>query len=168
MDSLCFSDPAPWPPVPPAAPSLRDAERMLYDLGSCRSEMSAVGLYVYNSVLTRERFPDVSEAFHRISVVEMHHLGLFARLSLLLGADPRLWSGPPRRLRWWSPACLSYPRELTPLLQNALHGERDTVALYRQQAARVRDPALSALLERVILDEKRHIEVFEALLREKA
>lgn len=163
--SLRFSDPAPWPPVQAAAPNLRAAEMMLSNLGSCHSEMSAVSLYFYNSTITHDHCPDVSEAFYHISIVEMHHLDIFARLSLLLGADPRLWSGPPRRLRWWSPACISYPRELTPMLQNALHGERDAVSLYKQQAACVGDPGISAILERIILDEKRHIEIFEDLLR---
>ncbi len=166
LDSLQVADASPWPPIQADTPNVRAAEMMLSNVGACHSEMSALSLYFYNSTITRDRYPDVSECFHRISIVEMHHLDVFARLSLLLGADPRLWSGPPRRLSWWSPRCLSYPRERIPLLQNALHAERNAVAKYRQQASCVGDPGIAAVLERIILDEKRHIEIFEALLHE--
>lgn len=161
-----FSDPAPYPPVQVCGPNGRWAEMMLQNVGACHSEMSAVSLYFYNSVITEGRRQEISRCFQRISVVEMRHLDIFARLAFLLGADPRLWSGPPRRLGYWSPSCNSYPRDLAPMLQNAIHGEMDTISRYRQQSSCIADANIKAILDRVILDERLHVDIFQSLLRQ--
>ena len=53
--------------------------------------MSAISLYVFNHLIT-EYNPDVSAVFHKVSIVEMHHLEIFGNLAQQLGEEPRLWT----------------------------------------------------------------------------
>ena len=60
LNSQLFSDPSPYPCIQVECENPRYAAAMLSNLGSCCSEMSAVSLYFYNSLLTRECFEEYS------------------------------------------------------------------------------------------------------------
>ena len=159
-----FSDYSPYPPVTVECPNLRYANVMLSNIGSCNSEMSAVSLYFYNSVILTENRKDFANVFHKISIVEMHHLNIFSQLAYMLGADPRLWTYRGRSARYWSPACNHYPRPMDALLKNALQGEQNTIAVYQKQAGLIQDHCITDLLNRIILDEQVHVSIFQAML----
>lgn len=159
-----FSDPSPYPPIKVERPNSRYAREMLSNTGSCNSEISAVSLYFYNSVILTENKKDYADIFHKISIVEMHHLNIFSQLAHMLGADPRLWSYGGKGPRYWTPACNHYPRPLNALLQNALRGELNTIAKYQKQAAMIQDQCITELLNRIILDEQIHVHIFQDML----
>lgn len=163
---LHFADSAPYPPVQVWGPDVRYAKAMLSNIGSCNSEMSAVCLYFYNSIITRKAFSNVAECFYKISMVEMHHLDMFGELAFLLGADPRLWSYSKKNMSYWSPGCSQYPGQIVRLLDNAIRGENEAIAKYRQQAAWIKDPNIVDVLNRVILDEEHHIQIFHQLYQD--
>lgn len=163
---LLFADPAPYPPIQVWGPDARYAKAMLSNIGSCNSEMSAVSLYFYNSIITRSSFEEVADCFHRISMVEMKHLDIFGRLAFLLGADPRLWSSNGKNPSYWSPGCNQYPGQIIRLLDNAIRGEHAMISKYRQQAAWIKDPNIVDILNRIILDEEHHIQIFHQLYQD--
>lgn len=158
-----FSDTTPYPPITVCAENSSYAAAMLSNIGSCNSEMSAISLYFYNSIITEEHFPDIAECFHKISIVEMHHLDIFGKLTLLLGSDPRLWYPERNRPVYWSPSCNHYPRYLKELLLNSLRGEQEAIKKYQKQAVWIKDPHIVAILKRIILDEQLHIQIFREL-----
>ena len=127
LNSQLFSDPSPYPCIQVECENPRYAAAMLSNLGSCCSEMSAVSLYFYNSLLTRECFEEYSHCFKKISMVEMHHMDIFGQLSLLLGTDPRLWEMHGDDMAYWSPACNHYPEKIIALVKNSLAGEKETI-----------------------------------------
>ncbi len=167
MDAFVFADTAPYPPVQVCGLNAEYAEQMLSNIGSCNSEISAVSLYFYNSVVLKEHHGDIGKIFHKISMVEMRHLDIFATLAHQLGANPRLWSYKGRNLSYWTPGCNQYPCKLLPLLQNALQSENKAIMKYREQADCIQDPYIVALLDRIILDEQHHVEIFHELIREE-
>lgn len=166
LSSVVFADSAPWPDVTVTERNSRYAAAMLSNIGSCSSEMSTISLYVYNNLITRKLFPEISQCFHKISIVEMRHLEAFGELSILLGADPRLWSPINNRMRYWSPACNRYPVQIGPLIANALAGEEEAVRKYQSQANWIRDCRIQAVLNRIIADEQCHIKLFRLILSE--
>ncbi len=155
---------APYPPVQIAAPNRIYARAMLSNVGSCNSEMSAVSLYFYNSLIMRKDFADFSKMFQGIGIVEMHHLDIFGQLAFMLGEDPRLQCVSNHRHLYWSPGCNRYPREITALFHNAILGEQKAIETYRQQAGWIKDPNIVELLNRIILDEEHHIALFQQAL----
>lgn len=152
----------PYPPVCVDGPNPVYACEILSNVGGAVSEMSDVSLYFYNSVVTKPQYRSIAECFNQVSIVEMYHLDIFADLALLLGADPRLWSGRTHK-RWWTPAYKQYPREMYALIANSIEGEKAAIYKYSQQACTIRDKNIVAILNRIILDEEHHLQVFSEM-----
>lgn len=166
LKTQLFAHPTPYPPVRVQQENPRYAAAMLSNMAACSSEMSAVSLYVYNGLLTKDCFPEYSTCFEKISMVEMHHLHLFGELALLLGTDPRLWSMKNDKPVYWSPSCNRYPERIIPLVKNALAGEKETIKTYKEQCSWIKDCYISDILQRIILDEELHVRIFETMLEE--
>lgn len=165
QDSYCILVDQPYPPVQANTRRKDYARAMLSNVGSGNSEMSAVSLYFYNSVILTPEQEQIARCFHQIGVVEMHHLKIFATLAFQMGEDPRLWSFQNRsRPTYWSPACNRYPRCVRQVIENAIRGEEAAIQKYTYQLETIRDTNLVDNLTRIILDEKRHIEVFQSML----
>lgn len=155
----------PYPPVRVDGPSSLYACEMLSNMAEVVSEMSDVSRYFYIAVVTAEQYGWISTCFHHISIVEMHHLNMFAGLARLLGADPRLWSGRARK-RWWSPSFIGYPCELRALIAESIKAEEAAISKYSRQANTIRDINIVEILNRIILDEERHLQIFKEMYRQ--
>ena len=164
--NLCdYKVDAPYPPVQVAGQNPIYACEMLSNIGDVVSEMSDVARYFYISIVTRGQSEWISACFHHISLVEMHHLNMFADLAMLLGADPRLWSGRGG-MRWWSPSFISYPYELRDLVAESIKAEEAAIRKYSRQANTICDSNIVAVLKRIIRDEERHLQVFREIYRQ--
>lgn len=167
MTHLSAQTDRPYPAPQVAAADPVAGRAMLDNVGSANSEMTAVSLYFYNSVIARPEDLLLSQTFHSVMLVEMRHLELFARLALLLGMDPRLWAQQRRRMVYWTPRAIRYPVEREALLENALRGELAAIEQYQRQREVIADPHIRAALARVIEDEQLHVDLFAALLEGK-
>lgn len=96
-EEIQVRDSAEYPPVKVCEKNPRYAMAMLSNIGACNSEMSAVSLYFYNSLIANGKYEEIGKTFHKISMVEMHHMNIYGQLAQKLGADPRLWSVERRR-----------------------------------------------------------------------
>lgn len=161
-----FSHEKPYPPLKVERKNPCYAGEILSNIGACNSEMSAVSLYIYNSTILSDTNPEFAGIFQKISMVEMRHLNIFSHLAYLLGADPRLWTCSGRRPCYWSPACNHYPNQTGSLLRNALSGEQDAILKYRRQAEQICDAYIADMLNRIILDEQLHVEIFKEMIAE--
>lgn len=156
---------APYPPVRVDGPNPAYACDMLSNMADVVSEMSDVARYFYISVVTEGQSSWISTCFYNISIVEMHHLHIFADLALLLGADPRLWYGRAGK-RWWSPSFIGYPRELRALIAESIKAEEAAIRKYSGQANTICDMNIVGILHRIICDEERHLQIFREMYRQ--
>lgn len=163
---LPVSDPSPYPAIQVQGPSPLCARAILDNLGGNASEMSAIAQYLYSATVLQASAPKAAEYFHKIAIVEMRHLSIFAELVLHLGGEPRLWSYVNGRAAYWNPSVLTYSHELPVLLNRAVMHENRTIAEYRRLAAELPDPNIRAILERLILDEEKHVFIFRCLGKE--
>ncbi len=154
----------PYPPVQAESHCKDYGYAMLSNVGSDNSEMTAISLYFYNSVFLHPKYGDFAQCFHRISIVEMHHLNIFATLAYQLGLDPRLWSRKNNDMCYWTPAYNCYPRMVRAMIENAIQGEQAAIEKYTEQAETIQDANIVENLHRIILDEQHHIEVFHSML----
>lgn len=163
-NSLCSTcrAPEPYPEVRTEGRNPRYAAAMLSNFGGANSELSAVNSYFYNRLVT-VGIPEIASAFHEISIVEMHHMEIFATLALQLGADPRPWSLQQGRRIWWSPDFIQYTRKLGPLIHGSIQSERAAIQKYEGQLRWIRDPGIVANLQHILQDEKLHLTLFQSL-----
>lgn len=139
---------------------------ILSNVGGLHSEMNAVSLYFYNHVILKQLWPELAEAMHDISIVEMHHLEIFAEMCSQLGVDPRLWDCQNDFLEYWSPGYNVYPRQINTMLENAIIQEQNTITTYQYQISCIDEPVIQNVLKRIILDEQLHVQIFEKFLKE--
>ncbi|MCI5499261.1 MAG: rubrerythrin [Clostridiales bacterium] len=158
----------PYPPVQPETHRKDYAYAMLSNVGSDASEISTVSLHFYNSTILTPQHETFAHCFHEISIVEMHHLNIFASMAHQMGLDPRLWAPHNGRNRYWTPGFLHYPQQLLPLLHNAIQSETAAIRKYSRQAELIQDANIVANLRRIIQDEENHIQIFRTMLTEVA
>lgn len=161
-EELLYASTAPYPPIRIHERNSLYGRMILDNVGGSNSEMSAITLYIYNQMITGIR-KDISQAFHKISVVEMHHLHIFGELALMLGENPRCWTHKGNQMCYWTPGYNNYPANLAPLLQNAIQSEESAVRKYQQQMYHIKDCYINDILARIIEDEKLHIEIYKTL-----
>ena len=154
----------PYPPIQPNSCRPDYARALLSNAGGRNSEMGAVSLYFYNSVVLDPCYADLARCFHKISVVEMHHLNIFASFANKMGLDPRLWEQTPQGNRYWSPAYNCYPRTPRALVENSLQAELAAIEKYSRQAEIICDDNIRENLNRIILDEQQHVKIFREML----
>lgn len=135
---------------------------MLDNCGGVVSEMTTIGTYIHSNLFCH-KYEEIAIAFHKIAVVEMHHLNLFSQLALGHGAEPRLWSKKGGRMVYWTPAHIQYTMTTQEMLRVAINGENAAIAKYRLQREWIKDKCIRDILGHIIEDEKLHVHVFTRL-----
>ena len=174
---IAYQAATPYPPIRVSECNPQYAAAMLDNMAGQVSEMSAVGLYFYDNLLTTD-LKEVTDAFHQISLIEMHHLDIFARLAMQLGENPRLWAhmGHSGRYVYWSPANLRYPpihppeggctlppASLRLILSQAIEEEQRALSKYMKQTSWILDRNICDSLIRIAADEQMHLEILTRL-----
>ncbi len=160
----CAAD-LPYPPVAVDGRNPAYARAMLDNIGGSNSEMSAISLYIYNN-LRSAHTPDIALTFHKVGIVEMRHLEIFGKLACMLGEDPRLWTQHGCKKAYWTPGYNQYPVHFPEMMQNVIASENAAIQKYQYQASNIKDPNITALLSRIILDEQLHVQIFEQLAQD--
>lgn len=156
----------PYPSIEELDINIAYGQILLTNIGGLQCEMNAVSLYFYNHIILEQLWPELSKAMHKISIVEMHHLEIFAKICYRLGVDPRLWDCQNDFLEYWSPGYNVYPQQINTLLENTIIQEQNTIKTYEYQASCIDEPIIKNILYRIIKDEQLHVEIFENFLYE--
>ncbi len=161
-DACNYKIDAPYPPVRVNGPNSAYACAMLGNMADAVSEMSDVTRYFYVAVVAKPQYSWVSVCFHHISIIEMHHLNIFAELALVLGANPQLCNGQ----KWWSPSFIAYPREIRALIAESIKAEEAAIRKYSRQASAICDTNIVDIQRRIICDEERHLQIFREMYQQ--
>lgn len=156
----------PYPPIHPGSRNPEYAYAILSNVGSGHSEMSTISLYFYNSIVLIPAYEELAHCFQKISMVEMHHLHIFAEIASCMGLEPRLWSANRGRPAYWSPAYNRYFKTPLEIIKNAIYGEQNAIEKYTRQAERIQDENIVENLERIILDEELHVQLLQEMLEQ--
>ncbi|MDE6312511.1 MAG: hypothetical protein K2M46_02655 [Lachnospiraceae bacterium] len=155
----------PYPPIQPKNRRIDYGNAMLSNMAGSHSEMSTISTYFYNSTILNPDYADMALCFRNISIVEMHHLHIFASLASQMGLEPRLWSTRNRRRFYWTPAYNKYSKVPRQILQNAIQGEEIAIETYMHQAKIIQDANIVENLNRIILDEQLHVKLLKEMLK---
>ncbi len=150
----------PYPAVSVNAPNPRWAALLSGAFAGKGSESTAIGQYSTHRFFT-QAWPEIYTAYKYIAFTEMTHFSLLGHLILKLGTNPKLFSY--QDLRWWSGEDPEYHQSIRPILESDMEGERNAIAHYTRLIGEIDDESIRTLLRRIILDERRHLEVLGQL-----
>lgn len=156
----CYRVPLPYPEDRPRTQNLRLARQLFPLYTGNGGELSAISDYLYAALRLEESNPDLSNLFDALAQTEMHHLRLLGRTIRDLGGNPLIRTHVDS-----TPCSGSLPQNLPGLLNQFRHAEQITADNYRYLITQTDDEAVQNLLHRIILDEEKHAEVFDQLLR---
>ena len=158
-----FAHTAPYPKVMVTRPNKKYAEILQDAYAGRQSEMTAVTQYVYQDMCLREKYPDVGQALHGISLVEMHHLDLLGSLIFALGMLPTYSSIQRNKVRPWTGENVNDAFTLKRSLQADIRGEKQAILEYEKILGIVDDEQIRCLIRRIIQDEELHIKILSRL-----
>lgn len=160
----CKND-TPYPPIEVTCVNTSYAQLLMEDYAGANSEMTAVTKYVYQEFISKNEA--IVEALERISYQEMHHLHILGTLIEKLGGDPQYFVSSCISNGFWTGQYVSYEKNPRCFLKKNIAAEQDAIRSYHRKIGLMKDQKVSRILERIILDEQCHINVFTRLLREE-
>lgn len=165
--SILYASPEPYPAIQICAPNLTYAQMLSTPFASAKSELNTVTQYIYFNWVLEQNCAEISQLFLQISKVEMHHLNLLGQLITALGGNPVYRSYPYNRPIFWNSGMLQYQCNTEKALHLSIAGEQDAIESYRHLSKLIQDSNVTAVLQRIILDEEVHIQLFQQYLTTK-
>lgn len=128
-------------------------------------ELTAVLQYVYQSIVFGELgMQDASRALVKIAVSEMRHLEILGTAIVKLGAPPVFTACPPYPVGYYSAACVNYARNPRQMLCADICAEENAISCYERILCKIKNPPVTAVVARILEDEKEHLKIFNDML----
>lgn len=155
----------PYPAIEVSERNRMYADLLSIDYCGSVSELSAITQYINNENRMSLELCSVSKTILGIAMAEMMHLQKLGELILLLGGNVDFIARQPNgRKRMWTPEHLKLPENARAMLLADIEDEKAAISQYNMHIKAIKDPCVTAVLARIILDEEYHIMVLQALL----
>lgn len=149
----------PYPPIEVEGTNLEYAKILLEDYAGAGGEDTATHRYFYQSLVTEE----ISKMLEGISRVEMHHLEILGKLIWKLGYTPAFYTVDSNIecVIPWTSKYIDYSCDLETILLEDITKEMYAIKRYEKHIIEINDCHIKSILERIIEDEKIHIECLQ-------
>lgn len=127
------------------------------------SELTAVNQYSFQSIYLND-YIDLSNILKTISITEMEHIRILGELIKALGLIPYFISYDNKEPIPWNSDYVNFTTNYREMLVSNINGENKAIEKYKQILKETNDENIQKIIERIILDEQRHIEIFSKLL----
>lgn len=156
--------PTPYPEIRVEAKNGNYARMLSLAYAGPDGELGTILSYIYGKTVSMDKKPDMlSDVLECVSITEMRHLEILAKLIYLLGEEPR-FCGSNRRM-FFNTSSLTYSDDPTRIIKNAMDGESRAIKLYKELSRVIDDAYIKKILERFVLDEEHHLKIFSELLQ---
>lgn len=159
-----FADPSPYPEIKIQHPNIHYAELLMDDYAGVVSEFTAISQYLYHHFIFREIDENLGELLENISITEMRHMDILAGLIRKLGGNPVIRGSYSTSGNFWMGNFIHYGTNLCEQLKADIDAEYKAIGEYQKHTRSITDPNIQAILQRIILDEKVHIRLFNQAL----
>ena len=157
----------PYPDLQVSAQNRMYADLLSIDYCGAVSELSAITQYINNENRMSLELCVVAKTILGIAMAEMMHLQKLGELIILLGGNVDFIARQPNgRKRMWTPEYLKLPENARAMILTDIEDEKAAINQYKMHIKAIKDPYITAVLARIILDEEYHIMVLQALLEE--
>ena len=135
---------------------------IIYELFAGKvSVLSSFLTCIYDGAYFYDERENVADVFRRVALCKQNHLNMLALLLTKLGARPEYHGCSRGRYSWWnSETDINYSTYLKMALLDVIEMETKLIENLNVGAAEVRDPYISTLLRRIVMDDRRHLEIF--------
>lgn len=130
------------------------------DYAGMVGELTALNQYMYQSILTSGKDRSFAQAMECIAIAEMRHKELLGKAIVRLGGTPIFAAYNT----YWCANFANYVDDPQKMLVSNIGIENAAISNYRFHIEKISNASVRQLLERIILDEELHIQVFNQML----
>lgn len=159
-----YADPSPYPEVKVVGLNSYYASILMDDYAGVVSEFTAISQYLYHYFFFKDIDKGLGSLLENVSINEMLHMEILAEIIKKLGGDPQIRGSYSTCNNYWDGSFIYYGDELCNQLQADIDAEYKAISAYRRHIQLINDPYIQANLQRIILDEKVHIRLFNEAL----
>ncbi len=140
--------------------------KYLYDsFAGEMGELSAITQYIFEHI-DKKLGQEVNKIMLLVAVDEMKHFNKIGNLIQELGLPPHYVSA---KLNPWNSNFVRYDTgNLRETMEYNIFTEKEAIKEYKRGIANTRNISIQKLLNRIILDEKSHIEIFTRIIEESS
>ena len=156
----------PYPEVKVENKNIEYAKILLEDYTGFNGEETAINQYIFEYLDKFNQYEYFAQILKKIAIVEMKHLELIGKTITLLGGKPtfKFLDRKTNYYLYYSGSFINYENDIKKILIYNIKLEKMTIRKYQLHIKMINDRYIKALLYRIILDEKKHIECFRELL----
>lgn len=134
---------------------------LLYDnFAGAEGELTAVNQYIYEHI-ELNRYENFSKILLSIAIEEMYHLKLIGDLIRRLGKKP--YFVDTNQCEWKAKNIKYHFNNVYDMLMFNIDSEKKAIQGYKEAIKCTQNKSIKDLLERIILDEQTHLEIFNRL-----
>ncbi len=163
-NKLWCNAPEPYPEPKVIGQNLYYANLLLEDYAGLVSEITAINQYLYHH-FTFYNYEDLAELQECVAIGEMTHMELLAETILLLGGDPQFRTLTNNNPTYWSGTYVYYGTEICDKLAANIGAELQAIQQYRLHQSLIADPHIQKLIDRIIMDEEKHLTLFREAVK---
>lgn len=141
------------------------AKLLSKDFCGPNGEMTAITQYLYQHFILQSCYPQTADLLECIARVEMTHFSLVGELIVNLGGDPKIGFCQGSTFNYWTGRYVDYQKCVENILEDDIKAEKAAIAAYCERKCQICDQTVCAVLDRIIADEKMHIQLFEDELK---
>ena len=134
---------------------------LLYDsFAGEKGELTTITQYIYEHIELK-RYDSFSKILLSIAIEEMHHLDLLGSLIKKLGGAPYYIN--KEKCAWNTENVKYHFSSIYEMLTYNIESEKAAIKGYRESIKNTQNKSIKDLIERIILDEQTHLEIFNRL-----
>lgn len=126
-----------------------------------QGELQATLQYVFHHYYLDN---DGGEILMGIALAEMNHVEILGKAMLQLGVTP-LYIQYPNSKRYYDTSTVSQSTSPSKMLMDDIEGELNAITDYKKMLNVLKNEQVSAIIQRIILDEQLHLETLKKLLQ---
>lgn len=154
----------PFPDLTGLSVDCKNARIIMPAYADAESEMTAVLQYIYQSIhFDVAGNSAYATALEEIAIAEMKHLDLLGEALLRMGVNPVYVRCPPERREYYSTCNVDYSVQPAAMLAADITAEKGAIQSYENMLCKITNPTLSALISRILLDERLHLKKFKEM-----
>ena len=129
------------------------------------SELTQIQMYSYQSIYLN-KYTDLSNILNSISKIETKHLKILGILISKLGLIPYFVTYKDNCAIPWNSDYVNFTTDYRSMLINNINSEVEAIKLYNEIIKDTDDTYIINIIQRIIKDEEKHIEIFNKLLKQ--
>ena len=151
----------PYISVPKLYPNKRYANLIYESLAGRKGELTSVNQYIYEHIDLKDK-KDISKILLNIAIEEMYHIDILGEILVSLGEKPFFKDSNQID---WNTTNINYKiKDIKDAMKINISLEENAIIEYRQLMRYTNNMYLRRIFERIILDEKTHLEIFKEIL----